>query len=69
MGTKNKSTMEDSIEKRILSETLWELYNHVGTLKDDLIKMQRHIEQLHLYIDDVENAYSLEQYREQKKER
>lgn len=59
--------MEESIEKRILSETLWELYSHVGTLKDDLIKMQSHLEQLHQYIDDVENAYSLEEHRQKER--
>lgn len=59
--------MEDSIEKRILSETLWELYNHVGTLKDDILKAEQHLEQLHQYIDDVENAYSLEQYRQKER--
>lgn len=62
-----KQKMEESIEKRILSETLWELYSHVGTLKDDLIKMQSHLEQLHQYIDDVENAYSLEEYRQKER--
>lgn len=54
-------------DKKILSETLRVLYNHVGTLKDDILKTERHLEQLHQYIDDVENAYSLEQYRQKER--
>lgn len=51
-------------EKFILSVTLRELYNYVGTLKDDITKIQKHLEQVERYIDDVESSYSLEQYRQ-----
>lgn len=57
-------------ERKILSETLWELYGYLGTLKDDAVKLQKHLEQTQRYIDDVENSYSLEQYRDnERKER
>lgn len=53
-------------ERKILSETLWELYDYLGALKDDAVKLQKHLEQMQRYIDDVENSYSLEQYRDKK---
>lgn len=54
----------ESRELMVVDTTLRELDRYIGILKDDVARLNKHIEQAERYIEDVTHSYSLDKYRE-----